>query len=94
MPDNPPAKVFLSRRNLLTLLSKLDRQKEGDLTFCTIVKVQNSHEMYQQTMKRIAVIAVEDEDYYTTLQRGAGAMHPADELNLPDSTIPIQSGNG
>lgn len=54
-----PAKVYLTRRNLLTLLSKLDRKRKGEKTACTIVKNDNLHEKYPQTMKTLSVVAVE-----------------------------------
>ena len=71
------SKVFLSRRNLLTLLSTLDRQAAGDSTACTIIKHDNQHPLFPQTMERIEVTAVEDDAYY--LDRVAGAVHPQDE---------------
>ena len=68
--------LFLSRRNLLTLLSKLDRTAAGDRSGCTIVKQDTVHPYYPST-DVIAVTAVEDEDYYT--DRRPGRVHPADE---------------
>lgn len=80
--DNTP-KVYLSRRNLLALLSKLDRQAAGEETHCTIIKnKQPGKAEYNQTMERILVIAVDDDEYYGSQQRPAGEMHPADEKNL------------
>lgn len=73
-------KVYLSRRNLLTLLSKLDRQKAGEYTMCTIDKMDNVHPKYPQTMERISVIALEDEEYYSN--RTPGEVHPDDEANI------------
>jgi hypothetical protein len=73
-------KVFLSRRNLLVLLSKLDRVKAGESSACTIIKRDNAHSKYPQTMEEIEITAVEDEDYYA--ERMAGLMHPADEANI------------
>jgi hypothetical protein len=70
-------RVFLSRRNLLSLLSKLDRQAAGDMTACTIVKNDNAHPKYAQTMDSIIVTAVEDADYYA--ERGAGEVLPEDD---------------
>lgn len=67
--------IYLSRRNLLTLLNKLDRVKAGEHSFCTIVKSDNVHEKYPQSMSHIAVTAVEDEDYY---DREPGDMYPKD----------------
>lgn len=67
--------LYLTRRNLLTLLSKLDRSKTGSLSARTIVKTDTVHSVYPCT-DVIAVTAVEDEDYYT--DREAGMVHPAD----------------
>jgi hypothetical protein len=36
-------KVFLSRRNLLTLLSKLDRKALGQETECAVIKNDNKN---------------------------------------------------
>ncbi len=70
--------LFLSRRNLLTLLSKLDRVKEGDTSACTLIKPKNIHEKYPHPGFRIT--AVEDADYYT--ERCAGEVHPSDEARI------------
>ena len=72
--------VFLSRRNLLTLLSKLDRSKRGEVTDCTIIKKDASHKKYPQTAPYIMVMAVEDEDYYT--DRDPGSVHPKDDPKI------------
>ena len=68
--------VFLSRRNLLTLLSKLDRVAAGDTSHCTLIKRDTMHLKYPQTMPEIVITAVEDEEYYST--RDAGIVHPLD----------------
>ena len=72
--------AFLTRRNLLTLLSKLDRLKAGEETLCTIIKCDSVHPKYPQTMKQLRITALEDEEYYTT--RMPGEMHPSDEPRL------------
>lgn len=82
--DSTP-KVYLSKRNLLTLLSKLSRDANGEQTECTILKYQGDTPEYQQTMKEIAVIAVQDDEYYESQGRPAGTVHGADE---PTSTPP------
>lgn len=87
--DKTP-KVYLSRRNLLALLSKLDRLEKGEETVCTIVKHQTPSPAYQQTMKEIAVIAVEDGEYYGSQDRAASEMHPEDELHLPKPAKGVQ----
>lgn len=71
-------KIFLSRRNLLSLLSKLDRQKAGEFTACTLIKYDNQHKKYPQTMQECIVTAVEDEEYYGG-EREPGIVHPADD---------------
>jgi hypothetical protein len=73
-------KVYLSRRNLLTLLSKLDRLALGEKTECTIIKNDTEHPKYPQTMKAIYVTALEDDEYYSN--RHAGIVHPTDENNI------------
>lgn len=60
-------RVILSRRNLLTLLSKLDRHKAGEATARTLVKADQD----------VAVTAIEDEEYY--VDRTPGAVHPSDD---------------
>ncbi len=57
-------KVFLSRRNLLPLVSKLNRVMAGQRSECTIVKSDNVHPRFAQTMEEIAVVAVEDTATY------------------------------
>jgi hypothetical protein len=90
--DKTPT-LYLSRRNLLALLSKLDRDAAGEHTVCTLIKYQQPSPQYQQTMREIAVIAVQDEDYYGTQERPAGEMHPSDEVNLqPPSTGTVYTG--
>lgn len=77
--------VYLTRRNLLTLLAKLDRNAEaktrksehGNTSACTIVKQDTVHPVYPCS-DVIAVTAVEDFDYYT--DRKPGRMH---ELDAP-----------
>lgn len=71
--------VFLSRRNLLTLLSKLDRKAAGEDTMCTLIKKDDTHAKYPQSSPIIVVTAIEDAEYYDT--REAGEVHPLDEPN-------------
>lgn len=56
--------LYLSRRNLLTLLAKLDYVKTGGSSKRTIVKQDTKHPHYPST-DVIAVTALEDEEYYT-----------------------------
>lgn len=72
--------VYLSRRNLMVLLSKLDRVKEGEESKKAIVKMKNkSQKLYQQSMDSVTIVAVEDEEYYSAMERQPGIMHPKDE---------------
>ena len=72
--------LYLSRRNLLSLLSKLDRQEAGDETACAIIKYSNPADPYCNTIDQVVVTAVADEEFYAN--REPGAMHPADEVRL------------
>ena len=72
--------IYLSRRNLLVLLSKLDRLENGDETACAIVKSANPTDPYCNTIDQVMVIAIPDEKFYTN--RSPGAMHPLDEAKL------------
>lgn len=58
------AKVFLSIRNVQTLLNKLDRNAAGDASACTIVKRDNVHPVYPQTMSACRVTASETVQLY------------------------------
>ena len=75
-----PHTLYLSRRNLLALLSKLDRQEAGDETACAIIKYSNPTVPYCNTIDQVVVTAVADEEFYAN--RSPGAMHPADEARL------------
>jgi len=66
-------RVYLSRKNLCDLLSKLNRRAEGEVTACTLIKRDNKHPRYPQTMKEIEVVAVEDYDYYSHREPGRTA---------------------
>ena len=72
--------IYLSRRNLLALLSKLDRQEAGDATACAIVKSANPTDPYCNTIDQVMVIAISDDEFYAN--RSPGAMHPLDEVRL------------
>lgn len=78
-------KIYLSRRNLLTLLSKLDRKKNGEFSFCTLIKTDTQNIKYPQTINEIVVTAVEDEDYY--INRSAGIIHVDDQDNIGKTTF-------
>lgn len=55
--------LFLSRRNLLTLLSKLDRVKQGEHSECMLIKFDNTHPAYPQSMRGCQVKAMEDTEW-------------------------------
>ena len=65
--------VYLTRRNLQTLLNKLDR---GDESAKTIIKYDTVHPKYPCSDVTI-VCALEDDEYYS--DRVAGPVHPKDE---------------
>ena len=69
--------VYLTRRNLVTLLNKLDRNKAANETvsLCTIIKCDTVHPKYPCS-DVIQVTAVEDAEYYT--DREAGEVFSAD----------------
>jgi hypothetical protein len=75
------ARVYLTRRNLLTLLSKLDRRAKGEVTVCTIIKQDINHPRYPCT-DVIAVTAVENDDYYTDRPPGE-VLFEDDPKNTP-----------
>jgi hypothetical protein len=53
-------KLYLSKRNIETLMSKLNRVAKGDSSACTISKRDNEHPRYPQTMSECAITAVEE----------------------------------
>ena len=57
-------KLYLSRRDIATLLGKLDSVRNGEVSACTIIKNDTAHPVYPQTLRRIAVVATETEDRY------------------------------
>jgi hypothetical protein len=75
--------LFLTRRNLLSLLSKLDRKKAGEDTACTLIKCDTVNSNYPQSCDCIIVTAVEDADYY--IDRVPGIVH---EKDIPTSETP------
>lgn len=76
--DDHHAVVYLSRRNLQTLISKLDRRLQGDDTQACLVKRDDKHPTYPQSHPVVVVQALEDAEYYT--DRESGPVHPD---NLP-----------
>lgn len=71
--------LYLSRRNLQSLLNKLDRQAKGEETACTLIKYRIETDPFVQTMETCKVMAIEDKDYYN---RAPGDVHPADDPGL------------
>lgn len=72
--------LYLSKRNLLTLLSKIERFEKGEETACAIVKCSNPLDPYNMSIsgvEDVMVIGVPDERYYTN--RLAGPVHPKDD---------------
>lgn len=69
--------VYLSRRNLETMLSKLDRNKQNPRnSACTLIKTDDKHPTHPQNCPAIIVKAVEDDEYYK--DRRPGTIHPSD----------------
>lgn len=77
---NETVVLFLSRRNLLTLLSKLDGVKAGEASKCTLLKKDTLHPKFPQSHKLISVTAVEDEDYY--VDRSPGYIRESDATRI------------
>lgn len=69
--------LYLSERNLRTLLSKIERYKQGEKTFCAIIKNSNPLDPYHSNIEQICVVAIPDEKYYTV--RDPGRMLKQDE---------------
>lgn len=77
LDDFGQERIYLSKRNLLTLLSKLERFEQGEETACSIIKFANPLDPYCNTLDQVAVIAIPDEKYYIT--REPGFVLPIDE---------------
>lgn len=56
--------LYLSKRDITTLLAKLDSVRNGEVSACTIIKNDTAHPLYPQTLRRISVTAVEAQDGY------------------------------
>lgn len=76
-------RIYLSERNLKTLLAKLERHKAGEATQCTLIKYANSTDPYCNSVDSVAVIAVPDEEFYATRQ--PGMVHPLDEPKIGEA---------
>lgn len=65
--------LYLTRRNLLALLEKLDHVAAGGVSTCSLGKQDTVHSKYPMTGADIIMVtAVEDDDYYT--DRSPGGM--------------------
>lgn len=81
-------RVYLSRRNLLALLSKLDRNRASPgSSSVTLVKCDTEHPVYPCSDVTI-VTALEDEAYYT--DRPPGDVHADD---IPAGATVCAHGN-
>ncbi len=72
-------KITLSRRNLETLPSKLNRTRSGDSSLCTLVKCVNKDKM-DEPPEYVTVTAVENDNHYMVHRPGPVA--DADYGNL------------
>ena len=79
--EDGEVRVYLTRRNLEALLSKLDANRAVPNTSqCTLVKNDTLHPKYPQTHKTIVVKALENEEYYS--DRTPGEMHQREERRI------------
>jgi hypothetical protein len=72
--------LYLSKRNLQTLLNKLERAERGEQTHCAIVKYKNTDDAFVNTMDAVMVVAISDEVLYNNRQ--AGTIHVADDPTI------------
>lgn len=72
-------RIYLSKRNLLTLLSKVERFERGEETKCSLIKYKNELDPYclEIGSDSVMVIAIPDEKYYAG--REAGPVHVKDD---------------
>lgn len=83
--------VYLSKRNLLTLLSKVERFEKGEETKCAIIKYSNPLDPYCLRIgqeSELMIVAIPDDKYYTS--RGAGEVHPDDEPGVEGNIEIVQ----
>ena len=78
--------LYLSKRNLLTLLSKLERLENGEQSACSLIKAKTNVGKYAQT-DEVLVIAVPDKEYYSDQQRDPGHVFYRGEQNI--AHVPI-----
>lgn len=87
LDDFGQERIYLSKRNLLTLLSKVERFEQGEETACAIIKYANPLDPYCNTIDQVTVIAVPDENYYT--KRTFGEVHPSDDPNSHEGQLEL-----
>jgi hypothetical protein len=77
-------RLFLSRRNLLTLINKLDRNRNGGpKSACSLIFSPEPDHPRCPTNVEITVTAVEDDQKY--LDRRAGRV-----MDAPNGAVPIE----
>lgn len=85
--------LYLTRRNLMTLLAMLDARRDGDETSsCMIVKKDTAHPVYPCS-EPVSVVAVENEDYYTDREPGdvrAAPYRPSTRESLINSAFSLK----
>ena len=57
-------KLYLSKRDILILIGKLDGVRNGEPSSCTIIKSDSAHPVFPQTVRRMSVQATETQDRY------------------------------
>lgn len=57
-------KLYLSKREIAILLDKLDSARNGEPSSCTIIKSDNAHPVFPQTVRRLSIKATETQDGY------------------------------
>ena len=75
--------IYLSKRNLLTLLNKLARYEAGENTQCSLIKYPNHLDPYSMSIDGVnehdgvTVTAIPDHKYY--VGRSPGEVLPEDD---------------
>lgn len=80
-------KVYLTRRNIQSLLNKLDRVKTGDFSNVTLIKCDNIHPKYPQTMVECRVTGVEKDEIPSLPQNETQIHITRENLNMLLSDI-------
>jgi hypothetical protein len=74
--EKTTVEVLLSRRNLLTLLQKLEMRG----SYCGITNNDTFEDGEPTTGVELVLIAEEDEPHYARRELGPGEMHPTTEM--------------